>query len=243
VALIAAVALASACAGDDSGGRDLHVFAAASLAGAFSEIATAFEAAHAGVDVVINVAGSSALVTQITEGAPADVFAAADVANMVRLAEAGGVAGEPLVFATNRAEIVVAPGNPLSIEGVAALADPALLLVTCAPEVPCGAYAADVFARAGVAAQPDSLEQNVGAVMTKVVAGEADAGVVYATDVVAAGDTAEGVPIPPEHNVVAEYPIAVTSATEQPELARAFVDFVAGPEGQATLASHGFGAP
>jgi molybdate transport system substrate-binding protein len=240
---VAVAALVPACGGDDSDGRAVHVFAAASLKGAFTDIAAAFETEHADVDIVTNFAGSSALVTQIVEGAPTDVFASADMANMGRLTEAGGVAGEPVVFATNRAELVVAAGNPRGIEGLAALRDSALVLVTCAPVVPCGAYAADVFARAGVAVQPDSLEENVGAVLTKVVSGEADAGIVYTTDVLAAGDAVTGVTIPPEHNVVAEYPIAVTSAADHPDVARAFVDFATGPEGRAILAAYGFGAP
>lgn len=242
-ALAAVVLAAVAGCGGDSGDRAVHVFAAASLSGAFTEIATAFEAEHADVEVVTNFAGSSALVTQIVEGAPADVLAAADTATMSRLADAEGVAAESRVFATNRVELVVAPGNPLGIDGLAALGDPALVVVTCAPVVPCGAYATEAFARAGVIVQPDSLEENPGAVLTKVVAGEADAGIVYATDVGAAGDTVAGVPIPPEHNVTAEYPIAVTSAADDPELAQTFVEFVAGPAGQSILASYGFGAP
>jgi molybdate transport system substrate-binding protein len=244
-AALAAVVLAAVVAGcgGDSGARAVHVFAAASLSGAFAEIATAFEAEHADVDVVTNFAGSSALVTQIVEGAPADVFAAADTITMERLADGDGIAAEPRVFATNRVELVVAPGNPLGIDGLAALGDPALIVVTCAPVVPCGAYATEAFARAGVTVQPDSLEENPGAVLTKVVAGEADAGIVYATDARAAGDAVEGVPIPPEHNVTAEYPIAVTSAADDPELAEEFVTFVAGPAGQSILASYGFGAP
>jgi molybdate transport system substrate-binding protein len=241
--LIAVAAFAPACGGGDAGTAELHVFAATSLTGAFTEIVAEFEAEHTSVDVVPNFAGSSALVSQIAEGAPADAFASADVANMERLAEAGGVAGDPVVFATNRAEIVVAAGNPLGIAGLADLADASLVLVTCAPEVPCGAYAADVFARASVAPQPDSLEENVGAVVAKVTAGEADAGIVYATDVIAAGAAVTGVPIAPEHNVVAEYPIAVTSAADDPTVAGAFVDFVTGPEGRAILASFGFGVP
>ena len=243
-ALVAVVSVALAACGDgDSDDRAVRVFAAASLSGAFTEIATAFEAEHAGVEVVTNFAGSSALVTQIAEGAPADVFAAADTITMERLAEADGIAAEPRVFATNRLELVVAAGNPLDIDGLAALGDPALVVVTCAPVVPCGAYAAEAFARAGVTVQPDSLEENPGAVLTKVVAGEADAGVVYATDVRAAGAAVEGVPIAAEHNVTAEYPIAVTSAADDPDLAEAFVAFVAGPAGQSMLAAHGFGAP
>ena len=200
----------------------------------------AFEAAHPEVVVTVNFAASSALAGQIAEGAPADVFASADEANMAQLTASGDIAGTPVVFAHNRLQIIVAAGNPEAIRSVADLADPALLVVTAAPQVPIGRYAQQVFDRAGVTVTPVSLEENVKAIVTKVTSGEADAGIVYATDVRAAGQRAEGVAIPDELNVVATYPIAVTEASPNRRAARAFVDFVTGAEGQAVLAEHGF---
>ena len=235
------------------------MFAAASLTEAFTEIGEAFSAdgAGGGSDVRFNFAGSSALATQIIEGAPADVYASADLANMQRVVDAGATADEPVVFATNRAEIVVEAGNPLGIAGLedlddrdddgAGRTDPPVV-VLCAPEVPCGAYAAEILAAAGVTVTPASLEENVRAVVTKVALGEADAGVVYRTDVaaaMAAGSAVDGVPIDEAVDVLAEYPIAVVNeaGSAEPGLARAFVEFVRGPEGRAILASYGFRAP
>jgi molybdate transport system substrate-binding protein len=182
-------------------------------------------------------------VTQIGEGAPADVFASADVTNMTKLTDAGNNASEPVVFATNVAEIMVGPGNPKGITGVADLANEDLIVVQCAPEVPCGSYAEQIYANAGVAVTPRSFEENVRAVVTKVTLGEADAGIVYATDVTAAGADAEGVGIPADINVVAEYPIAVTKDAPNAKGAQAFIDFVNGEQGQKLLASYGFLAP
>lgn len=183
-------------------------------------------------------AGSSDLARQLTEGAPADVFASADLPNMTKLDD-----GAPVVFATNRLEIIVAPGNPAVISDVADLANPDLIVVTCAMEVPCGAYAGELFANAGVAVTPKSFEENVKAVANKVVLGEADAGIVYATDVLAAGDGASGVPIPDDINIVAEYPITVTPESSNPGGAQAFVDFVRSDAGQTILTRHGFSSP
>jgi molybdate transport system substrate-binding protein len=238
--------LAGACGDDESAGgasRDLVVLAAASLGEAYTEIGTAFMAARPGVTVMFNFASSSDLVAQILEGAPADVYASADETNMTKLIDTGGGAGEPQVFATNRLEIIVEPGNPLGISGVADLADRDLIYVTCAPDVPIGRYALLVLEAAGVAVTPASLEENVKGVVTKVTAGEADAGIVYATDVIAAGTDAEGVDIPADINVEATYPIVVAARATNPAGAQAFVDFVLGDEGQAILAEHGFGPP
>lgn len=222
---------------------ELTVFAAASLTAAFTDAEAAFEDQYPGVDVVANFAASSALVTQIGEGAPVDVFASADLASMAKLTAAGEARGEPVVFATNRLEIVVEDGNPLGITGVADLADPDVILAICAPEVPCGAYAATVFEQAGVTVRPDTLEENVTSVVTKVTTGEADAGLAYASDVLAVADAVDGVAIPTEHNVLAEYPIAVTAEAPNPVAARAWIEFVTGAAGQAILASYGFTAP
>ena len=219
------------------------VFAAASLTAAFTEIGDAFIVENPDAEVTLNFAASSELVTQIGEGAPADVFASADLSNMTKLTDAANNASEPVVFATNRAEIIVGPGNPEGITGIADLTNEDLIVVLCAPEVPCGKYAATIFENAGVIVTPKSLEENVKAVVTKVTLGEADAGIVYATDVTAAGDQASGVEIPADINVDAEYPIAVTKEAPNADGAQAFIDFVLSEQGQKILASYGFLAP
>lgn len=222
----------AACGGptDD----DVVVFAASSLTDAFDDIADAYTGST-GESVVISAAGSSDLAAQIAEGAPADVFASADVATMERIAGADGAAR---TFATNRAEIVVEPGNPHGIATLDDLADPGLLVVVCAEQVPCGAYTNEVLDRAGVDLTPVSFESNVRAVLTKVELGEADAGVVYSTDIAAAGERIDGVAIADEFNVEAEYPIVALG-----ESGEAFVEFVLGDEAQQMLREHGFGAP
>lgn len=250
--LVASLALlgfvAAACGSDesDSGAAregDITVFAAASLTAAFTEIGDAFMTEYPDATVTFNFAASSELVAQIGEGAPADVFASADQGNMTKLTDAGNNATEPELFATNLLEIIVGPGNPKGITGVADLADENLIVVVCAPEVPCGKYAAQIFESAAVSVTPKSLEENVKAVVTKVTLGEADAGIVYRTDVTAAGDKAAGVEIPADINVTAEYPIAVTKEAANAEGAQAFIDFVNGEQGQQILASYGFLAP
>ncbi len=236
----------SACGGDEStGGADgrVTVFAAASLTTAFTEIGDAFTAEYPDVEVVFNFAASSELVTQIGEGAPADVFASADQSNMTKLAAVGGNSTEPALFARNTLEIIVGPGNPKRISGVADLAHEDLIVVTCAPAVPCGAYAVQIFTNAGVTVVPKSLEENVKAVVTKVTLGEADAGIVYRTDVTAAAAAAEGVELPEDVNVVAEYPIAVVAGAPNADGAQAFTDFVLSQRGRTILESYGFLAP
>ncbi|GAA1708805.1 molybdate ABC transporter substrate-binding protein [Isoptericola hypogeus] len=228
--------------GDGEGATTLTVFAAASLKGAFERLAEDFEAEHAGVDVELSFAGSSDLVAQIQQGAPADVFASADTANMDKLV-ADDLVGAPQDFATNTLEIAVPPGNPAGVGSLADLADPDLDLVVCAPEVPCGAAAARVEEAAGLDLRPASEEQSVTDVLGKVIAGEADAGLVYVTDVAAAGDRVDGVEFPESSSAVNTYPIATTRDTDQAELAGQFVDLVLGAEGAATLADLGFAAP
>ena len=218
----------------------MTVFAAASLADAFTELGEAFEQADPGVEVEFSFASSSDLARQVIEGAPVAVYASADTANMDKVIAAGAAAGTPVVFATNSTEIIVAPGNPLGISGLDDLAARDLVVVVCAPEVPCGAYAEQVFERAGVDVTPDSFEENVRGVVTKVTLGEADAGIVYGTDVLAADERASGVEIPADVNVVAEYPIVSLSGDG---VADRFVEFAAGAVGQGVLASYGFGAP
>lgn len=233
---------ASSADGPDAVSGDVVVFAAASLTEVFTDIGDAFTAAHPEADVVFNFAASSELATQIVEGAPADVYASADVQNMDRLT-AEVSTGEPRIFATNVSEIVVEDGNPLGITGVEDLADPGLVLVACAPQVPCGRYAMSIFESAGSDVTPDSYEQNVKAVVTKVALGEADVGISYATDVAAAGDDVDGVEIPPEHNPLARYPIVATTAGSNDAGGRAFTELVLGETGRRLLADHGFGVP
>ncbi|KAB1656036.1 molybdate ABC transporter substrate-binding protein [Pseudoclavibacter chungangensis] len=229
----------------------LTIYAAASLTEAFDELATQFEAANPGVEVVpITYDGSSVLATQLIGGAPADVFASADQKNMQKVVDAG-LADEPVDFATNVLQIAVAPGNPLGITGLADLADgvktradgsPASV-VLCAPDVPCGAASKTLIDAAGITVTPVSEEQNVTSVLTKVKSGEADAGLVYVTDVTAAGDAVEGVAIEGADAATNVYPVTSLKAAANPEAAAAFVAFVTSAEGQQLLDSYGFGAP
>lgn len=222
---------------------ELSVFAAASLADAFEDIADAFEAAHPDVRVRANVAGSHTLARQIHEGASADVFASSSVEQMAVVEQAGNVADAPEVFAVNRLAIAVELGNPRDIGGLAGLAHPDLIVVLPAPEVPAGAYARQALDAAGVALTPASLAYDVRAALATVMLGEADAALVYASDVVAADGRVEGVDIAPEDNVTATYPIAPLAGAANPEAAQAFVAFVHGPQAQAILADHGFTSP
>ena len=240
VAMLSTSAAATTTPDTDVTG-DIVVFAAASLTDSLTAIGEEFESDHPDVDITFNFAASSDLVGQINEGAPADVFASADQNNMDKLTDAGNNGDEPQTFTTNSLAIIVEPGNPEGITGVESLEDPDLIVVTCAPEVPIGAYSQEVFENAGVDVDPDSFEENVKGVVTKVVEGEADAGLVYATDVIAAGDDAEGVEIPTDINVVAEYPIAVTADAPNADGAAAFEAFVLSDDGQAVLAEYGFG--
>ena len=234
---------APACSAAEGSDEDeLTVFAAASLTDAFEELGRRFEDTHAGVAVTFSFAGSQRLATQIVEGAPADVFASADRRQMDTVVEAGHVRGEPAVFAANELAIAVEPGNPAGVERLADLADPELDVVLGADEVPAGRYARRALDRAGVELSPVSLETDVRAVLSKVALGEADAGIVYTSDL-AGRDDVTGVAVPPEVDVSASYPIAVVSSTALPELARAFVDHVLSPGGQAVLRDHGFRSP
>ncbi|MEX8032458.1 molybdate ABC transporter substrate-binding protein [Microbacterium sp. 20-116] len=245
-AVLGAVAvLASGCAGavtapaasEDSLSGTVEVYAAASLQRSFAEIASAFESAHPGVTVNAVYDGSSTLATQIGEGAPADVFASADEKNMAKVKTQ---APAPQLFAGNTLVIAVPKGNP---GGVATLADLArVTTVLCAPEVPCGAASATLLSNAGVSVTPASSEQNVTAVLTKVAASEADAGLVYATDVNGRDDVETIVPAGADA-VVNRYPIAALTDAPNPDAAAAFVAFVLGEDGQRVLADAGFRAP
>jgi molybdate transport system substrate-binding protein len=247
-AVLAAVALLLAgCGGGDEpagGGTaaspgELKVFAAASLTAAFGQLGERFTAAN-GTKVTFNFAGSQALATQLRQGAPADVFASADTANMDKVRD---LVGTPQSFAGNLLQIVVEQGNPKDVRGLDGLARKDVKVVLAAEEVPAGRYARQLLDQAGVRVQPVSLEDNVKAVVTKVSLGEADAGIVYATDVAAGGDEVEGVGIPTEQNVAATYPIATVKASRSQDRAQAFVDLVRSAAGQAVLHSFGFLPP
>jgi molybdate transport system substrate-binding protein len=221
----------------------ITVFAASSLTDSFNQIATAFMTEYPNAKVTVNFGASSDLVTQIGQGAPADVFASADQANMTKVTTASENSGDPVVFAKNSLEIIVAAGNPKAITGVADLAKPDVIVVNCDPAVPIGAYSAQVLKNAGVTVTPKSLEQNVKGIVTKVTTGEADAGIVYKTDVTAAGSKAAGVVIPDNINVIAQYPIVALKAAPNAAGAQAFEAFVQSDQGQKILASYGFTAP
>ena len=221
---------------------DLTISAAASLKAAFDELATEFEAQHPSVDVQpITYDGSSTLATQIIEGAPVDVFASADEKNMQKVVDEGLASG-PELFATNTLVLVVPAGNPGGVESLDDLANADLTVVLCAAEVPCGAASTTLLSNAGVTPSVDSYEQNVTAVLTKVAAGEADAGLVYVTDA-ATTDDVDTVEVDGADEVVNRYPIVALSAAADPGIAEAFVAFVLGDEGQEVLAALGFGAP
>ncbi|HYT27065.1 MAG TPA: molybdate ABC transporter substrate-binding protein [Actinomycetota bacterium] len=248
VALVLVALAAAGCGG--SGGpatgrasrpsTEIKVFAAASLTAAFGKLGQQFTAAHPETRVTFSFAGSQALATQIEQGAPADVFAPADTGNMTRVA---GLVATPQSFASNLLGIVVAAGNPKGVRGLADLAREDLKVVLAAPEVPAGRYARQALDARHVTVRPVSLEDNVKAVVGKVSLGEADAGIVYVTDVAAAGGKVEGVDIPREQNVPATYPIAVVKAGKHQQQAQGFVDLVRSPAGQQVLKSYGFLPP
>ena len=243
------LASATAC-GDDSddssggdGGTTLTVYAAASLTRTFQQIGTEFEGEHDGVKVEFSFGGSSDLVAQLQEGAPADVFASADEANMEKLTGEDLQADDPRDFASNTLEIATPPGNPAGITSFADLAKDGVNVVVCAPEVPCGAATAKAEEATGVTLQPVSEEQSVTDVLAKVTSGEADAGLVYVTDVTGAGDAVDGVPFPESSDIVNTYPIVALKDSKHADLAQEFVDFVLGDSGQGILEEAGFAKP
>jgi len=218
----------------------LTVLAAASLTQAFTKVGEQLHTRYPSLDVKYSFAGSPTLVTQIQQGAPADVFASADQANMQKVVTGGLTAGTPAVFAHNKLEIAVQAGNPKHIAALSDLAGPAIKVDVCAPGVPCGTYSTTTFARAGIKVTPVSQEQDVKSVLTKVGLGEADAGIVYVTDVRSAGSQVDGVAIPDDLNTTAEYPIAELRSTQNEAAAKTFVDYLVGAQGHQTLASFGF---
>jgi molybdate transport system substrate-binding protein len=231
---------AAAGAGRLSG--TVTVFAAASLTESFGTLGRRFEAAHPGVTVRFNFAASSALAESIAQGAPADVFASASAKTM-ESAVRGGDAADPRTFARNVMAIAVPPDNPAGVAALADLAEPGVKLALCQEQVPCGATAKEVFAKAALAVRPVTLGADVKAVLTAVQLGEVDAGVVYRTDVRAAGARVEGIEIPPEQNASTSYPIAVLTRAPNEAAARAFAGHVLSAEGTRVLAEAGFAGP
>lgn len=237
IAAAFAALIGSGCGTTDR--RPLTVFAASSLTDVFDELEAEFERRFPDIDVIVSVGGSSSLAAQIEDGAPADVFAAADTRTMQRVIDAGVVDDTPSIFARNSLAIAVEPDNPLGIEGLDDLAGDQVVVVLAAPEVPAGAYAERVVADLDVV--PSSYEQSVRAVATKVALGEADAGVVYRTDIAASDGRLDEVVIPDDQNVSTEYPVAAISPSTP--AATAFIDMVLGQIGRDLLAEAGFELP
>jgi len=251
--LVAALAVAS-CGGGAPDARSptgsnvpprgtLTVFAASSLTDAFGRAGDELTRRYPGTRLVFNYGSSSTLATQITNGAPVDVFASADEASLQKVIEASLVEGSAAIFATNRLQIAVAPGNPKRIASLADLARRDLLVVLAAPSVPAGKYALDALSNARVSLTPASQELDVRAVLNKVALGEADAGIVYVTDVRSAGTRVTGIEIAEPYQVVARYPIVTLKESKNQRLAALFVDFLLGPDGQRVLGDLGFTRP
>ena len=249
-ALAACLVLGAAC-GDDaspSSGSEgevsgtVTVLAASSLTDAFEELGSSFEETHPEVTVEFSFAASSELAAQIQQSAPADVFASADEENMQRVVDSGDVTRRPAVFARNRLEIAVEEGNPEDISGLGDLDRSGLVVILCAEQVPCGKFADEALANAGVSVTPASRAENVKAALSPVALGEADAAIVYVTDV-RASDAVEGVVIPDDVNVVARYPIAQLAEAGNADAATAFIEYVRSDRGQRELRTFGFLEP
>lgn len=254
VAALATIALAGCATSNDtsasgsspspsSSGGKLMVFAAASLKKSFTDIGEQFKTDNPGADVEFTFAGSSDLVTQLTQGAPGDVFASADTKNMDKAATADLLAGAPVNFASNTLTIVVAPGNPKKVGSFKDLTQPGLSVVTCAPQVPCGSATQTVEKAAGVQLNPVSEESQVTDVLTKVTTGQADAGLVYVTDAEGAGDKVTAVAFPESADAVNVYPIAALKQSNDSALATKFIETVTGEAGEKVLAAAGFAKP
>lgn len=242
LALIAVAVAISACGSSSRSADTLTVYAAASLQEPFTRIADMFEA-ETGIPVTFSFAGSSDLVAQLEHGAPADVFASADERTMTTAVDAGLVAADPVPFATNTQTVVTAPGNPRGIASWADLADDDLAVVVCAPQVPCGAATVRLEDVTGIALTPVSEESSVTDVLAKVTSGQADAGAVYVTDALAAGDDVTVVPVPEASGIVNTYPIARLESATDAARADEFVRFVTGATGRSVLEDAGFGTP
>jgi len=220
----------------------ITVFAAASLMGSFTQLGQQFEAAHPGDTVKFSFGPSSGLATEITSGAPADIFASASTKNMDAVVTAGDAAS-PRDFAKNTAEVAVPPSNPGKVSSVKDLAKSSVKVALCQPQVPCGVVAAKVFKNAGITVKPVTLQPDVKSVLTQVELGNVDAGMVYVTDVMAAGSKVKGVVIPATDNASTLYPIAVINSSKQKTIAQEFVAFVLSSTGQQVLGTAGFAKP
>jgi molybdate transport system substrate-binding protein len=240
LALVLAVGLGACSSDNDSGSGgglsgSIQVFMASSLTPAFTAFAETFHDANPGAEITLNPGSSTTLAQQIQSGADADVFASADTKNMGNLQKGGQVTAEPVLFAKNQMAIAVEPGNPKNIETLEDLADPDMIVVLCASEAPCGKYADQVLEQNNVEVTPKSREIDVASTLAKVASGDADAAVVYVTDVKDADDEVDGVSIPTDHNVVATYPVAPLKDSGNAALAQAWVDFVTAPAQQQKL--------
>jgi molybdate transport system substrate-binding protein len=235
-------AASSSSSASSSGGRGITVLAAASLTESFNQIGKDFEAKNPETTITFSFGSSATLATQIVQGAPADVFAAASPATMKTVTDAGA-ADTPTDFVSNTLEIAVPKGNPHKITGLKDSADASRRIALCAPQVPCGAAAVKVFTSAKIVPKPDTLEQDVKATLQKVAHDEVDAALVYKTDVLAAGDKVDGIEFPEAKGAINTYPIATLKESKNPAVAKAFVDQVLSPEGQAALAMAGFAKP
>jgi molybdate transport system substrate-binding protein len=220
----------------------ITVFAASSLTGTFNQLGKQFEAAHPGVTVKFSFGASSTLAQQINSGAPADVFASASTKNMAQVTDAHHAAS-PTTFASNEAEIAVPPANPQHIATIADLARPGVKVALCQAQVPCGTVAQSAFTKAGITVKPVTEGADVKSVLTTVELGEVDAGVVYKTDVQAAGNKVRGIEIPENENASTAYPIATLTASRNKAVADAFVAYVLSPTGRSALTQAGFAQP
>jgi len=258
VAAVASLALAAACGSDGStsagsgsspaapgsgaASGTVTVFAAASLTESFTSLGRQFEAAHPGTTVKFNFGASSSLAENINQGAPADVFASASPKNMQQVVDADG-ASDPKTFARNVMQIAVPPDNPAGVREVTDLARSNVKVALCQPQVPCGAVAQQVFENVNITVKPVTQGADVKAVLTTVQLGEVDAGMVYRTDVRAAGTKVKGIEIPADQNASTSYPIAALTEAPNPAGAAAFVDYVLSPDGEKVLEQAGFAAP
>jgi molybdate transport system substrate-binding protein len=233
---------AASASGPASATGAITVFAAASLMGTFTQLGKQFEAAHPGDTVKFSFGPSSGLATEITSGAPADVFASAAPANMNTVVKAGD-ASSPQDFAKNTAEVAVPPNNPGKVTSVNDLAKSSVKVALCQPQVPCGVVAAEVFKNVGITVKPVTLQPDVKSTLTQVELGNVDAGVVYVTDVKAAGAKVKGVAVPASDNASTLYPIDTISSSTQKSVAEAFVAYVMSPAGQQVLTAAGFQKP
>jgi molybdate transport system substrate-binding protein len=258
VAAVASLALAAACGSDGStsagsgsspaapgsgaASGTVTVFAAASLTESFTTLGRQFEAAHPGTTVKFNFGASSSLAENINQGAPADVFASASPKNMQQVVDADG-ASDSKTFARNVMQIAVPPDNPAGVREVTDLARSNVKVALCQPQVPCGAVAQQVFKNANITVTPVTQGADVKAVLTTVQLGEVDAGMVYRTDVRAAGTKVKGIEIPADQNASTSYPIAALTEAPNPAGAAAFVDYVLSPDGEKVLERAGFATP